>query len=518
MGQPSGGSKRRALLIPAGLLGVLVLLVLLVPTVVPAASAAVVRAVPAAVPTAQVGAGTAQTMDGFGASGAWWPNDLVHFPASVQNQVADHLFGRSGIELSSYRYNIGGGGVGVTNPTRSVPTFLVRPGVYDWSADPGGMTFLGLAHAHGVPVLEGFVNSAPPVWTTDHMSCGGGLTPGDERSFAVYLATVTEHLAAADGIELSAVSPMNEPDNSFSSCGQEGMAVPVGQRAAVVGELGRALAHRAPFAHVIADESSLATFQFLPEVPQWLTGSGTSRWLGALVHHAYDFPTDAQAATVASIGSRFGKALWMTEICCYDGKGPLVGFGAQYDPTMTSGLWMADTIYQDVALIGDAQFDWWTALSDQLGCDPLHVAGCVTSVNGSGWNDGLLYYDPAYTTDGNHSIYPTKRYYVLGNFSRYVRPGAVRHPVTGVPAGLRVLAFDKGGDWSVVVVNDDGPGSPPLRLGIGLPAGRRAYPTHAVRTSATDNLTTVPLPPMDKAGAAIVQVPPESVTTYTFDS
>lgn len=514
MGQPSVGRKRQ-LLVLVGLAGALALLVV---TVVPAPSAAAVSAVPTSVPTVEVSASTAQTMDGFGASGAWWPNDLGRFPSSVQKQVADLLFGHGGIELSAYRYNIGGGGIGVTDPTRSVPSFLVKPGVYDWSADPGGLSFLRLAHAKGVPVLEGFVNSAPPVWTTDHLSCGGALVPGDEGFFARYLATVTQHLSSAYGIVLSAVSPMNEPDNSFSSCGQEGMAVPVGQRATVVRELGRALARRAPFAHVIADESSLAAFQFVPEVPEWLTGGGTARWLGALVHHTYEFPTDAQAATVASIGSTFDKPLWMTEICCYDGKGPLVGFGPQYDPTMTSGLWMADAIYQDVALIGDAQFDWWTALSDQLGCKPLQAVSCVTSVNPSGWNDGLLYYDPAYATDGNHSIYPTKRYYVLGNFSRYIRPGAVRHPVTGAPAGLRVLAFDNHGDWSVVVVDADAPGTPPLRLAIGLPVGRRARPTHAVRTDAGHNLTAVPLPRMDEAGAAVVQVPPASVTTYTFHS
>ncbi len=47
-----------------------------------------------------------QTIQGFGASGAWWPIDLVHFPAGVRQQVADMLFGAGGLELSGYRYNI----------------------------------------------------------------------------------------------------------------------------------------------------------------------------------------------------------------------------------------------------------------------------------------------------------------------------------------------------------------------------------------------------------------------------
>jgi len=464
----------------------------------------------------QVSATAAQRMDGFGASGAWWPSDLEHFPRAVQARVADLLFSRTGIALSSYRYNIGGGGVGVTDPTRAPQTFLVDPGVYHWSADPGGMRFLRLARDRGVPILTGFVNSAPPWLTTNGKSCGGQLIPGDEAAYSAYLAEVARHLRSADGITLSYISPMNEPDNSFGSCGQEGMSVPVGQRAAVVQALGRALGVRAPFARVIADDSSLAAFQFLPEVPQWLSVPGTAEWVAALAHHTYEYPTDAQAAPVATLGTRFGLPLWMTEICCYDGRGPLVGFGQQYDPTMTSGLWLADTIYQDIAVIGDSQFDWWTALSSQLGCDPVAHRTCPAVLNGSGWNDGLLYYDPNYRSHGNHALYKTKRYSVLGNFSRYIRPGAVRHLVSGVPPGLDAMAFERQGAWTVVVVNNNGPGVAPVRLRMALPGGEGARGSGAVRTSATQDLA-----PVDRPGAVAdgaVAVPSRSVTTYTFGS
>jgi O-glycosyl hydrolase len=182
---------------------------------------------------------------------------------------------------------------------------------------------------------------------------------------------------------------------------------------------------------------------------------------------------------------------------------------------MTSGLWLADTVYQDVAVIGDAQFDWWTALSSQLGCQPIGHPSCLTAVNGSGWNDGLLYYDPAYAHNGNYAISTTKRYYVLGNFSRYVRPGAVRHTAAGAPPGVHVLAFEKDGDWSVVVINDGQAGSVPTRVGIRLPEGASARPTNAVRTSATDNLAAVSLPHAAH-GIAIVPAPAQSVSTYTF--
>ena len=91
----------------------------------------------------------------------------------------------------------------------------------------------------------------------------------------------------------------------------------------------------------------------------------------------------------------------------------------------------------------------------------------------SGWNDGLLYYDPDFRSDGNQSIYFTRRYWVLANFSRYIRPGAVHYRVTGVPAGVHVLAFLRN-TWRFVLINDA-----PRRAG-----GRRA-PAAAGRPHAT---------------------------------
>jgi hypothetical protein len=63
-----------------------------------------------------------QVVSGIGASGAWWPIDVFNFPDSARQQAAKLLFDASptaagGAGLTSYRYNIGGGGVFVGNPT-----------------------------------------------------------------------------------------------------------------------------------------------------------------------------------------------------------------------------------------------------------------------------------------------------------------------------------------------------------------------------------------------------------------
>jgi hypothetical protein len=288
-----------------------------------------------AVPAAVVAQSGAQTMHGFGASGAWWPNDLVNFSPDVQDRVAGMLFGQDGLALSVYRYNIGGGGGGVRSGPRAAETFLVRPGEYDWSRDAGGRLFLKKAAEMGVPALIGFVNSAPVVWTTNGQCCGGNLVGGAEVAYARYLADVVVHLQADEGVSLSYVSPMNEPDSGFAGGAQEGMAVPVRQRAALVRAVAAELAQRAPFAQVIGDESSRILDQFLPEAPIWLGIEGAASSVAAVAHHLYDFPIDLELRAADLLRATLGKAMWMTEICCFDSR--TGRYGRQYDPTIAGG-------------------------------------------------------------------------------------------------------------------------------------------------------------------------------------
>ena len=452
---------------------------------------------------ARVDPAAAQRIDGFGASGAWWPNDLVRFPPRVQRHVDDLLFSRRGIALSGYRYNIGGGGVGVQTPARAPK---------EEKTDTPGLAFLRAAHQKGVPVLTGFVNSAPPQFTTNGESCGGSLKPGSEAAYARYLATIVKRLHDHDHITLQYLSPMNEPDNSFGDCGQEGMQVPVEQRASVVQALGRELARRAPYTKVIADETT-ADAILVNEAPQWLSVPGTARYVAAIAHHTYDFPNDALRAPLVELARRFGKPTWMTEICCYKGSGGVAtSFGAQYDPTMTQGLWLADQIYDDLTVAGDTAWYWWTALSSAIGCDPKADPSCVTRINDSGFNDGLLYYDQNFAGDGNVDVSTTKRFFVLGQFSRYVRPGAVRHDVQGAPDGVRVMAFRHGRRWSVVAWNR---GPTQATFGLALP-GRRTIARQAVATSPTDQLSPTTRPTRDNAGTWVLDVAPQTIVTYTF--
>jgi hypothetical protein len=165
-------------------------------------------------------------------------------------------------------------------------------------------------------------------------------------------------------------------------------------------------------------------------------------------------------------------------------------------------------IWQCLTQANDAAFHWWVACSSAIG-----TSG--TAVNSSGWNDGLLYYHPNYESNGNQTIYTTKRYYALGNFSRYVRPGDQRHEVTGGPANLRLLAFSTSAGWALVIINNSPAGSPATLFQLQLP--QQPWPSltvaAAVETSADQSLSAVALPALVSSRVVGGSVPAQSITT-----
>ncbi|WAZ24946.1 ricin-type beta-trefoil lectin domain protein [Streptomyces cinnabarinus] len=451
---------------------------------------------------AEVSPYSAQTIDNIGASGAWWVNDLKNFDPKVQARVAKLLFSSEGLDLSNYRYNIGGGGIAVTTPSRAPEDFRNDDGSYDWSKDKGGRTFLAYAAKYGVEDLVAFVNSAPAEWKTNGKSCGGYLKAENEQDFAKYVADVTDHFARL-GQKFDWISPFNEPTNSFDSCGQEGMLVDVSQRDDIVRALGAEQEARGQRTGIIADEAT-STVKFNDEVPRWISEPGTAQYVDKLAHHTYDNPSDANRAKVYETAKKVGIESWSTEICCF-GKGG-TGWAQEYDPSIDGGLNLSRIIHKDFAVAHDSAFHWWVALSEMIGTDPY-------AKNDAGWNDGLIYYDPDYATNGNQTLYFTKRYYALGQYSKFVKPGSVAHNVTGVPEGVEVSAYDRKGKW-VVVVNNHNTTDTSLDLHFNSRTPLRA--SQAVRTSATEDWAHVAKPSVS-GGTVSASLPARSVTTYVLD-
>jgi O-glycosyl hydrolase len=453
---------------------------------------------------AQASAAGGAAFEGFGASGAWWARDTGGMPAGARSHIARLLFSRSGLGLTMYRYNIGGGGR-ISAADRWAPGFLRADGTYDWSADAAGRDMLHRAVALGVRHVVGFANAAPPQFTTNGLGCGGQLRPDRIDDYAQYLARVIAHLTAS-GVPVQLVSPMNEPDSSFAACRQEGMKVPVSMRADLIRAVQSALARRGSRVGVLADESSGGA-ALLDESPGWL-GGGKTTTPAAFAYHAYDSPTAAYLEAIGNMAASASRPAFMSEICCMKAD----RFRPGYDPGMTSGMWLARTIWRNITLGGASSFSWWVALSPGLGCD-ARSATCRSSANSRGWDDGLIYYDRDYRSDRDLHLVLTKRYWVYAQFSRWITPGMRPHAVTGAPSGARVLVFR--GSGRTVVVGIPAPGATrTTSFSLQLPwQGSAKASVH--RTSATRNAGA--LPAVRTIGGTLrLSLPPTSVTTYVL--
>jgi len=98
---------------------------------------------------------TYQTIESFGASGAWWSQYVGSWDKPYGNQtvpvrdaIATLLYSREdGIGLSGYRYNLGAGsyhsGKGIFwNPNRRAQSFEKKAGEYDFTRDEHAVWFL----------------------------------------------------------------------------------------------------------------------------------------------------------------------------------------------------------------------------------------------------------------------------------------------------------------------------------------------------------------------------------------
>ncbi|KAI0032076.1 glycoside hydrolase [Vararia minispora EC-137] len=470
---------------------------------------------------------TLQTIDGIGASGAWWVNDIANFPASVRQNLSDLLLSPSKLGLSNYRYNLGGGGVGVTTPDRAPETPYVSDGVYNFSKDAAGTFFLQEAARHGVAQLTLFVNSAPSTMTSNGQSCGGTLITSRIPAYAQYIADVVSHWDA-QGVKITHVSTMNEPDNTFGGCGQEGMEVTPSQRAQLILTTAKALNAAGLSTMVIGDETSQVSL-FESEAPTWLnTTVGVS--LAGVAHHQYAFASGQAQRTMAQLALNLsgGTPSWSTEICCFvaadsgQAGSPLAAmtYGGTYDPTIVGGLRMAVLIFQS---LGDAQephWDFWTAVSNAIGsCDPSSGTSCLSKTNADGWNDGLIYYDPNFATTGFTSLFLSKRYHVLKHFTKSALVGSVVRrtslATTGTEANWRVLAFNTPGARTLhaIVAMNGGTTASTLTItgsGFTLPV-----PKSVVRTSASEDYVTITTPTLGN-GSLAINAPALSIYTIFF--
>lgn len=388
-----------------------------------------------------------QTIESFGASGAWWSQDvggwtdMENDSLSKREYIAQLLFDPTdGIGLSSYRYNLGAGSTlenspKIEDPWRRAESFESAPGVYDWTNDQNSMWFLKQAVAYGIDDIYLFVNSPLTRLTESGAAYGEtdasgknkiNLLPENYQVFADYVLDVTEYFLE-DGIPVTHISPINEPQWEWTG-GQEGVHY---EPEEVVNIL-------EVFVDEMEKRSSLSDVSLsMPELGEWANSST------AYFNRLIESEKLMDSIDTWDIHSYWSDNLaklnfidWMeeneVEVSLKMTEWTEMVNGRDY--TMNSALTLANEIYEDLTTLDVEAWQYWIAVSSY------------------DYRDGLIYVEL-----DDQTITPTKRLWTMGNFSKYIKPGYVRVSTSSSNKALDSVSFigegDNGEELITVIIN-----------------------------------------------------------------
>lgn len=458
-----------------------------------------------------------QVMDNFGANDAWTMEPIgKEWSQTNKERIADLLFSTNhGIGLSCWRFNAL---AGVNHETirddwRTGESFEPAPGKFDWSQASGQRWFLRAAKARGVRQFALTVYS-PPLWLTRNGLSNSGsdtnsttnLKPGAEGEFAKYLAAILHHFRdgpdPAEQIDFNYVLPVNEPQWDWQNR-QEGCRYANADLKKLYLALHARLVADGMNTQILGPESGS-----IPDMYS-LDAAATARWhadygdylsflcddppLAAcfpriLTYHSYwsdEIPGQLVPHRLAlgrALARHPGWRLWQSEYCIMEpGR----------DLGMDAALRVARIIHCDLALVNVSSWQWWLAVAN------------------SDYKDGLIYTD--YRRPGDpETIYPSKTLWVLGNYSRFIRPGMVRVDLSGAQSlhGLLGTAYlEPATGRTVLVLVNNAATTQRIKLRF-LPATETPATFTPYVTSATRDL--VAEKPFNSTDFAM---PPQSVVT-----
>lgn len=394
-----------------------------------------------------------QTMESFAASDCWEPAFVGQYWAEEQKaSIAKLLFSKDivsgqpqGIGLSQWRVNLGGGthqqGVasGIADYTRRADSFIdIKTGQIDWNKNLGQEYFLQKAKEFGVEEFVLFSNTPPVLWTKNnkgYASSAPAVNLQDDKfdDFADYMALVLDHYKKQKGISFKYISPVNEPQHNWMDPTQEGSPWRNEDVAKIARELNKSL-----------EKSGLDTKILLAEAGDWasvyeaggdaarknvinnLFNSGSENYIGNLSHVApiiagHSYWTDGSWAQLLDIRSKVKAAADAANLKVYQTEWSMLGDG--YDANefvgfdkasyMDIALYMSKVIHTDIVYANAAAWSYWTSMATERWGHKNRFLLINLKPNGDDHKNG-----------GTHEA--TKTLWVLGNYSRFIRPGYQR--------------------------------------------------------------------------------------------
>ena len=369
-----------------------------------------------------------QEIDGFGASAAFKQADnLKKFPIETRTKILDLLFSQTkGIGLSMVRNMVGDGSINEWGNAIDGPIETIYPqkGKWNFDAVDEQIWFMKEAEARGCERFYSTVWS-PPRWMKTNNSClnGGSLKKEHYGDYAEYLYQyVTEYMKKRNGIDMYAISVANEPDfsASYSSCRWTGDQF----RDFIRDHIGPKF----------KDEHKLETKLAIGEEMSWTE------------HPALPTLNDPKAVKYIDIVASH----------CYKG-------GSGYSPFKTTKSKNKRSLQTEVSNMKNNN----RSISDGLGW-ARHIHNFLTNAEGNSW---CYWWTICYKVNpdkgealinintSNKTFFTNKRLFIMGNYSRFVRPGWYRLSTSANSSNnVHVTAFKnpKTNDFAVVAINDNG--------------------------------------------------------------
>ena len=409
---------------------------------------------------------TFQTMEGFGASSAWVYQSLgLSENTQLKDDTIEMLYGDSGLGLNTFRYNIGAGGVesdSYEDPLRGAESFFIAERFggdysvfsdvnnYDFTRDRGVMTLFEKALSLGnIKEVVFFANSPHYLMTQN------GKTHSDEKRqnnlksecyevYCQYLLVIVDYLYTNvichydPNIQVR-ISPVNEPQWDWGGDGasQEGCHFdpkPLAQFYDVFHSQLTAYNERKSvnFAMDIFESGNYKMRDSKAKVQTYIKELAKYDWfkeLDGISVHSYgtDLEELARVRFHNYVKNTFdGLNVRVSEYCVMQGG---------VDDSIDMGIYSAKVVLRDLQIVNAISWNYWLSVSTY------------------DYEDGLIYWD------GADSVSVTKRYYAMGQFSRYIPQGSVRIRADYNDSfkfnGVECVGFKRpDGSIALVVIND----------------------------------------------------------------
>ena len=378
---------------------------------------------------------TYQTVDGFGAGIKRRTEDLYTLNTSLRNQIETYAF--QDLEVNMIRFFVYHD---LEDPNDNNDPFILNASALDWTrydSDPNIWRSRYVAEAlnnafslsvNGFDHIIGNCNSAPAWLKTNNSHNGGGtLVSGGENEYSEFLVAFLKGMASRYSINVTAISPTNEPDFQVS---YESMNTTPSQLASIIKNLNQRLTiENLDFINIISPEnfrvnSNNANTSAANYITTMFSDPDVVSATDVVATHTYQSNLNSEDWNTLKTVS-LNKDIWVTEA------------GNLHSPDFD----MSDASYSIERIMDGFNYGGLTAYMFHLFYEQIKFDSEVNDYISS----ALVVWDL------NNNIILPKRYYVFKHFTNLVKKGYQRIHSETFGDTLRVLAF-KSPDNSKIVV------------------------------------------------------------------